>query len=300
MTRRLIAAVALLLLTAGPASAGGDLVLGILEQLSSAQQLRLEREYGPVGKAIVRVAFAKRDGRWQSLGSEVGGLAALAAATDRFPRRLGWTVAFDGRAQGHLASATPARWQAYSDIGLQLIEGGKDAWRIGQPSADFAPWDADGPVYRPLVVVSQPNVADPDRWQPAPLPAGYVAAALPALRTAVADEEGAPAFRSGDVAVFKAYRSTAGERLFALSLRPALFPAAAVPGAPASPHWFVAGSPNAAPRFLGSEMILIDGGDYDADGRSELLFMEAGYNRGGYRLFFDNLRDSVEFGWSYQ
>jgi hypothetical protein len=299
MARRLFAALALLLLAASPGRAGDDLVLGILEQLSPAQQQRLEREYRYVGSAVARVAFVKRDGRWQSLAGEAGDVTALAAASDHFPRRLDWTVAFDGRARGHLASANFSRWLAYADIGLQLIEGRKDAWRIGRPSADFAPWDADGPVYRPLVLVSQPNVGDPERWQPAPLPAGYVAAALPTLRAAMASEDGAPAFRNGDVGVFKAYRAASGKHLFALSLRPALFPSDEVPGPAASPHWFVAGSPGTTPRFLGSEMILIDAGDYDADGRSELLFMAAGYNRGGYRLFFDDLRQSVAFGWNY-
>ena len=46
-------------------------------------------------------------------------------------------------------------------------------------------------------------------------------------------------------------------------------------------------------------MELVDAGDYDGDGRSELLFWRGGYNRDGYVLVFDELRQKVEYTWSY-
>lgn len=52
-------------------------------------------------------------------------------------------------------------------------------------------------------------------------------------------------------------------------------------------------------RLLGTDMKLIDAGDYDGDGRSELVFEIDGHNLGGYRLFYDHLTKSAEFAFHY-
>jgi hypothetical protein len=46
-------------------------------------------------------------------------------------------------------------------------------------------------------------------------------------------------------------------------------------------------------------MVLVGAGDYDGDGNSEILFQGGGYNKDGYTLYFDNLRQKAEFNWSY-
>ena len=52
-------------------------------------------------------------------------------------------------------------------------------------------------------------------------------------------------------------------------------------------------------RFLGSRMWLVDAGDYDNDGKSELVFSIDDYNRGGYRLFYDDFSRSAKFEFGY-
>lgn len=52
-------------------------------------------------------------------------------------------------------------------------------------------------------------------------------------------------------------------------------------------QWFVI-TPEQQVRFLGSDMWLVDAGDYDHDGKSELVFSIDGDNRGGYKLFYDD------------
>ncbi len=62
--------------------------------------------------------------------------------------------------------------------------------------------------------------------------------------------------------------------------------------------WFMV-DPQKTIRFLGDDMWLVDAGDYDNDGKSEVLFAIDGYNRGGYELFYDDFKKHVRFEFSY-
>jgi hypothetical protein len=53
-------------------------------------------------------------------------------------------------------------------------------------------------------------------------------------------------------------------------------------------------------RVLGLDMTVLDAGDYDGDGRSELLVKFARYDHDGYTLFYGrDFERSVSFGWMY-
>jgi len=210
---------------------------------------------------------------------------------------MDWTIAFDGAPHGRIHSASPAQWTRYGDVGIQLITAGQSVPTIGRPDSAFEQWDASGPVYRPLILVSHPFTRDPEGWTrvktqynvPKPLALEFCAH--------IDSENPAIGRNRCGVKAIKAYSSRSGILLVALALagKP---PAEEVPGVEWSPHWFAA-APSAAPRFLGSGLILIDAGDYDGDGHSELVFMESGYDRDGYIMFTDNFTRSVEFAWSY-
>ena len=46
-------------------------------------------------------------------------------------------------------------------------------------------------------------------------------------------------------------------------------------------------------------MRLVDAGDYDNDGKSELVFSVSDYNLGAYALLHDNFRKHASFRFSY-
>ena len=52
-------------------------------------------------------------------------------------------------------------------------------------------------------------------------------------------------------------------------------------------------------EFLGSNMRLIEVGDFIDDGQNEWIFQYEGYDNDGYTLFYDNFQGKVEFNWSY-
>ena len=288
--------VALLVSHAGVA--GAPILLGVLESLSPSQQARIAAAYGGPSAAVVRVAFRKSDQGWEAFpGAE--NLDQLQASSANFPASQQWTVAFDGKAIGQVESRRPQQWVAYSDIGLQLLAGGVQAPHVGKPGGEFAQWGADGPVYRPLVLVSAPNATDPDAWQRADIRSDQIPQSLASFRAVLAKENPKLQFADDDVALLKAYRSRGGLLLYALVIAHLAPSPDEVPGPEWTPHWFVADASGAV-SYLGSEMMLIDAGDYSGDGHSELIFSKSGYDYDGYVLFWDELRRSAVFGWSYQ
>src|SRR5258708_11648386 len=274
-----------------------DIFVGILESLSPGRAQELRRSYGSTAVADVRVAFVKRAGHWQAFPSDFGDLAELKTASRSFPQRVGWTIAFDGKPRGRVESELPEQWLAHRDVGVELIISAGKLPRFGPPAAE-EPFDGHGPVYRPLVLVSQPYAGDPAQWKPTKLDNGYLERALPDFRLKVSTSDASLTFKDRDVRAVKAYRSNAGEVLFALAIRGIKPPVAEVPSSAWTPHWFVADGADPI-RFLGSGLTLIDAGDYDNDGRSETIFLKADYDFTGYVLSFDAFPHSPEFAFHY-
>ena len=63
------------------------------------------------------------------------------------------------------------------------------------------------------------------------------------------------------------------------------------------PVWFLLHDGTA--KYIGRSLTLVDAGDYDGDGTSEVVFQYSGYNRGGYVLLHDHLTQVAQFTWSY-
>jgi len=113
----------------------------------------------------VRVAFHEDSGQWKAFPTDFDNEKELSQAARSYPEAVTWTICFDGRALGALASKNPQTYNLYADIGLQQITSKGSVPTVGQPSTLFSGWPG-GQTYRPLVLNSRPYCADDKKWRP--------------------------------------------------------------------------------------------------------------------------------------
>ena len=276
------------------------LVLGVLEDLPGHYS-------GEPDFRAVRVLFRKVGGEWRAFPTKTENQQSLKSLTKSYPGEVNWTIAFDGKYVGHLTSRVPDNFAWYSEIGLEKITSPGRVPTVGKKSEKFSGWDG-GSVYRPLVAISKPNFRDPDDWkpsQPTPVQIGSVREGFrkrfPRASNCKDPEENVPRpwnYRDEDARIDSAYSSASGWRLVELSLHGNACDGLQIGDSPFEGQWFVI-DPSGSVRFLGKDMWLVDAGDYDNDGRSEVLFSVSGYNEGGYRLFYSNFTKNADFLFFY-
>ncbi|MBV8062901.1 MAG: hypothetical protein JOY51_04850, partial [Nevskia sp.] len=165
-------------------------------------------------------------------------------------------------------------------------------------------------VHRPLIAVSKPVFADPDAWKPAHISTQVVQGLrrkfrdkFPTLcRTSKQDEDESKLlpypFKDSDIAVVKAYASARGSLVAQLHLPDAADCADKEAGFGLDDPVFLR-RPDGSEEYLDSGIWLVDAGDYDNDGESELVFAVSRYNTGGYELLYDDFRQRALFLFSY-
>ncbi len=297
---RVLVLIGILLVSSGPAAerANSDLILGVLEEVAGENQGANIRTVRPV--------FYKIGAEWQPYKSNCADEACLQSAPSEYPREATWTIAFDGKNLGRVTSRAPKAFAMYWQIGQQEITSTQPVPTVGTRSIEFGGFlDAD--VYRPLVAVSQPNFKDPEMWKtrlvsPAML-AGLRAAfrrKYPKLcRNHPSDETKLLPYeyKDAEVKTAKNYAANTGWSVARLHLE-AIECDDTEAGFGMDDPWFAI-NPKGVVQYLGSGMWLVDAGDYDDDGKSELLFSISQHNRGGYRIFYDDFRKHAEFAFSY-
>lgn len=278
-------------------AAEADAVLGILEDVPG-------KYAGEGNRRAVRVVFEHAGGRWRAFPNDCRDARCLQEAVGQYPAGMDWTVALQGRVLGRLAGVRAEASLFTSDIGIEEIADQASVPAVGDRSEE---WAGFGPVplYRPLVAVSPPRAADPDGWRPAePSPAlvrsfkTEFRKNFPELCTWDADETLSPcAYRDADIRTGPSVASGRGWTLVQLRLENAADCASDIPISGFA-AWFVADTGGNI-RCLGQWMRLLDAGDYDGDGVSELVFQISGYNLGGYTLFYDDFRGRADFRFAY-
>ena len=266
----------------------------------------------------VRMAFVHQSGIWQPMPNQARNEAELDHLATRYPRSVHWVIAFDGKFRGEFNATRPLRWDHYSDVGVFHSDPKSHIDLVTKGWRDFRYWG--GPQhFRPMVVVSTSNFRDPDDWKPWTPTSLELARFYPAFRVAAGtmsftcnyydpdkpEHLKAETYPNKRIVLVKAYRSKQGYRLVALKIDPN-----AIHGpchgnneilSANWPHWteqWLLDKGN-GPEFLGRSLELIDAGDYDGNGYSEIVFHKYGYNHDAYVLLFDHLSKQIEFGWVY-
>jgi hypothetical protein len=245
-------------------------------------------------------------------GLAAGGWVALNSAEAARPfdlRDVTWTVAFDGRNLGPVRTIDPGfsteyAWTYPRDRRL-TVRPVPRAPVVPRVKGSFGGWCGSA-TSRPLVLVSAPNFEDPDRWKPFRPTSAMRDSLFADFRKVVGkvshcpgnSERGVPFdYSRANVVLVKGYQDRAGRRLVALELKDEKKNWCDGPPDDADgPQWFLLSD---SVHALGPNFELVDAGDYDRDGKSDLLFWYSGYNNDGFTLFYDGLARHVDFRWNY-
>jgi hypothetical protein len=273
------------------AAVAASVLVGVLEQPQCKEDL---------GRSV-RVLFQKSPAGWASLAEPKRAPAPLPSI---------WTVAFSGQRLGQIVTLDPGwsseyAWTYARDRLLNVIG---EAPTVRTSGSQFGGWCAS-PSLRPLVVVSQANVADPSRWKRAEPEKNTRDRVFGEFKTrsgrqVICPDEAEKAvdfhYTVKHLVQLANYADLLGRRLVAVSLDPKLIKCDGPSEPTWRPNWFMLPGDEQPPVFLGEGLWLVDAGDYDADGHSEVIFWFSGYNRDGYVLFTGgDYTNRVEYLWSY-
>lgn len=256
---------------------------------------------------IVRAVFQYKDHTWRALPDSLNASSMKEVNTtiEAYPKDTLWTIAFDGRNRGQLRTERPAKWDYYSDVGwLQPLPGQKVELITVLEGNYWISGPDNKANFRPMIVVSHPNYSDPDHWKPSPVPPQLLQQLIPEFRVQVSSALSCDGMEMNYpdelIQSLKSYQSADGTRLVQLGLDDSgIRKCDFGPGDydDYESRWFyVKGN---TVRYIGNSLDLIDAGDYDNDGHSEVVFHQSGYNFDGYLLLYDGLQKQAQFGWNY-
>jgi hypothetical protein len=264
--------------------------------LDDAREEMVNWKPGVAQERIVRPAFEKTVTGWKQVDAS------------SLPARMNWTVAFDGKNLGSVET------QAGSEEGFtavqKILTPASAIPIIGSPSQQFAGLMAVGPtrVRRPLIVISKLYFHDTDGWKRTKLSDEIAALVRTAFRREYPhvdrckDEEIVERnwkFPNSTLAFPIAYGSNKNSFLVEASLNAGDCGYVNDPNDPMSAPWFFV-SPDGTVRRIGSFMSLLDAGDYDNDGKSEVVFLlSQGENTDGFVLYDASFEKQTSLLWHY-
>jgi len=245
---------------------------------------------------VIRVSFYKNETDWKSMPFEFGNKPQSYIAV--YPKKLNWSICFDGKILGKINSTIPTTINYYKDIGIHLIDNMNDVPRIGKPSEQFSGWMSTN-VYRPIIVSTLPYCTDSTKlkpYKPNQQDVQKVISSANLLR------KGSLNSFSNKYQIEKSYASSK-VKLVCISFQKAnsipIDTSDVIEAETGNDRfaWFVIKDNEC--KYLKSNMLLIDAGDYDNNGEVETIFKFEEYDHDGYRLFFDDFKKHSDFSWIY-
>jgi len=256
----------------------------------------------------VRIAFRKEGPTWLPMDTEFNTLAALAEAAGHYPAAVTWTVVFDGKSLGTIASKNPGTLHWYADIGAQIITtNAADVPRVATGASDFV-YSLRKARTRPLLLISAGSFRDPDVWKPTmltlserQLAVGAFRRKIPTLERCDKPEE-QPVhmipYADEEVLLLKAYRDKNGRLLLGERLDDSRSNCGFFDDAHFFDYWFLIDHQSV--RYLDSQMTPLEAADIDGVGRSMWVFFTSrGEDEEGYELFYNDFTEQVRFHWTY-
>lgn len=295
---RLVVLFSLAILSAAVRAADDAILLGMVEDVPGVYS-------GESHSTKVRVLFSYKAKKWRAYKSDCEDSECLTNITSSYPKEVTWFVGLDGRQVGKVTAKTPKKFEFYAHIGHQNIVEGK-APVIGKATNEFSGF-AGGLVHRPLVAVSKPNFHDPQRWkryQPTPELAKQTLQIMrkhaPAFCKAGKNETSPLipfSLEQGDLYI-RSHKSADGSLLLTVSVKDAYYCEGGAGDGWYDVQTFAIDAAGGA-HYLGPGLILVDAGDYNGDGASEIVMSLSRYNRGGYVLFSSVFVEEARFEFSY-
>lgn len=275
-----------------PVKPSHKLYLGFLDD---AREEMVNWKPGVATQRVVRPAFERTLTGWRQVDPS------------SLPAHMEWTIAFDGKNLGTVES------QANSDGGLtafqRILTSAAAVPSVGSPSEQFAGLMGNPTkVRRPLIALSKPYFQDPDGWKRTKLSTEIGVLVRKAFRREFPhvgrckDEEIVQKnwkFPDSALMLPVAYASNKHSFLVEASLNAGNCGYVDDPNDPLSDPWFFVGSDGVV-RRIGSFISLLDAGDYDDDGQSELVFfLSQPEDTDGFVLYDASFRKPVKFTWTY-
>lgn len=259
---------------------------------------------GLPSRFVVRMVFQNSTGNWRSTNPDCEDEACLASSAGTWPPTAAWTVVNAGAIVGRVTGTTPNAWTRYADVGVQEIARTADIPKVGAPTKGWS--DADIDLQRPLAAISIPKASDPEAWKEAPLSAEALAALRSAFITQFDDVQNCEAnggdlkpmkYKAADIVLSAARVSNRDWRIATAQLTGYRCDGP-LEGAAFAPQAFAI-SPDGKVRYLGEGLKLVDAGDFDGNGQSELLYAIQRGNAGGYELYSNDFADRATFAFNY-
>ncbi len=262
--------------------------VGVLEDWPVTMDQKQDPNSAVKYEARVRPLFIRVDAqKWQAAPrpGESNPAAPL-------PKAFSWDVCFSGRGEGQLTAMLIADGMPTTTPPYILRAEDRAPWRTRR-SPDYAGW-LPTPVYKPILLMSSLNSSckDPEKWKQAGAEKAKIKipAMIASLREKFAASE--PGFSSyefndRDVKVFRSWASPKQGLYVALKTK-----------TKDSPVETFRLSNDGAVSYLGRDMMLVDAGDFDGDGQTELLFKRRAEKKDIYELVAKGER-AAESIWDY-